>query len=142
MAFEEKPHWLKQIFDAAVSQTADFLTRSPQQRMFDALMNGKFGQVKRLINSGKVDINSRDPHYGRTPIMAAVNWGIIFSHLGEPTGHIKIIRFLLTKFPDLAAVDNDGNDVWAIAEKKGGKKILAMLPPKPPSVPKTASPAP
>ncbi|XP_046558662.1 protein VAPYRIN-like [Haliotis rubra] len=66
--------------------------------LYAACREGNLAEVKRILDTGRADVNCRDVD-GRTPVMWAALWG-----------HRDVVELLVSRGADVSLVDDDGNN--------------------------------
>ncbi|XP_071084982.1 ankyrin repeat, PH and SEC7 domain containing protein secG-like [Haliotis cracherodii] len=105
------------IFDLLVTKGADLtpVDDAGDNILHVACLGGDVDVVTRLLEQGKVDINSRG-HYSRTPLMMAAR-----------RGEHDIFRLLVNKEADASPVDDDSNNILHLACKGGQLEIVKYI---------------
>ncbi|XP_067668022.1 uncharacterized protein [Haliotis asinina] len=81
----------------------------------DACLEGKLVEVKRILDTGRADVNSRDGG-GWTPVMAAA--------FGR---HRDVVELLVSRGADVSLVDDGGNNILHYACKGGDMKTVEFV---------------
>lgn len=83
--------------------------------LFTAAMNGQTEAIQALVNSGKLDIHSRNVS-GETALMLAVE-----------KGHVDTARVLVTSGADVNEQDKSGRTVLIVASEKGNSELVQNI---------------
>ncbi|XP_067669967.1 ankyrin repeat domain-containing protein 29-like [Haliotis asinina] len=97
-------------------------TRTPVRRysradvdLHDACRKGDLAEVKRIQDTGRGDVNSRDG-VGRTPLMEAAR-----------LGHRDVVKLPVVRGADVSLVDDDGNNILHYACVRGDRKTVELV---------------
>ncbi|XP_067669958.1 fibronectin type 3 and ankyrin repeat domains protein 1-like [Haliotis asinina] len=76
---------------------------------------GNLGEVKRILDTGRADVNSGGGG-GRTPVMAAAWWG-----------HRDVVKLLVSEGGDVSLLDDDGHNILHWACMGGDRKTVEFV---------------
>ncbi|XP_046566467.1 ankyrin repeat domain-containing protein 29-like isoform X2 [Haliotis rubra] len=76
---------------------------------------GKLAEVKRILDTGRADVNCRSV-VGMTPVMRAAGWG-----------HRDVVELLVSRGADVSLVDDDGDNVLHYACEGGYRKTVEFV---------------
>ncbi|XP_067659848.1 fibronectin type 3 and ankyrin repeat domains protein 1-like [Haliotis asinina] len=76
---------------------------------------GNLGEVKRILDTGRADVNSGGGG-GRTPVMAAAWWG-----------HRDVVKLLVSEGGDVSLLDDDGDNILHWACMGGDRKTVEFV---------------
>ncbi|XP_046560343.1 uncharacterized protein LOC124269370 [Haliotis rubra] len=80
-----------------------------------ACREGNLAEVKRILDTGRADINCRGV-LGMTPVMEAAQWG-----------HRDVVEFLVSRGADVSLVDDDGDNTLHWACRGGDRKTVEFV---------------
>ncbi|XP_046581507.1 histone-lysine N-methyltransferase EHMT2-like [Haliotis rubra] len=80
-----------------------------------ACMKGNLAEVKRILDTSRIDVNSRDV-FGRTPVM----WAAL-------RGHRDGVELLVRRGADVSLVTNDGDNILHWACVGGDRKTVEFV---------------
>ncbi|XP_046558382.1 ankyrin repeat domain-containing protein 29-like [Haliotis rubra] len=83
--------------------------------LHDACWNGNLAEVKRILDTGRADVNCRDV-LGLTPVMSAA-WG----------GHRDVVELLVIRGADVSLMDNVGDNILHWACGRGDRKTVEFV---------------
>ncbi|XP_067659826.1 uncharacterized protein [Haliotis asinina] len=81
----------------------------------DACWWGKLEELKRILDTGRADVNSRDG-VGRTPVM----WAAL-------RGHRNVVELLVSRGADVSLVDDGGYNILHWACMRGDRKTVEFV---------------
>ncbi|XP_067669995.1 cyclin-dependent kinase 4 inhibitor C-like [Haliotis asinina] len=76
---------------------------------------GKLEEVKRILDTGRADVNSRRG-VGRTPVMTAARWG-----------RRDVVELLVSQGADASLVDDVGNNILHWACEGGDRETVEFV---------------
>ena len=88
--------------------------KSLNAALYDAARNGKYEDVKNLVEKG-ADVNAKS-NYNRTPL-----------HAAALNGHYEVVKHLVEKGADVNAKDNYNKTPLQIATRQRHEEIVAYL---------------
>ncbi|XP_046546590.1 uncharacterized protein LOC124256650 isoform X2 [Haliotis rubra] len=87
----------------------------PDNDLRAACREGKLGEVKRILDTGRADVNCRGVD-GRTLVMAAAQWR-----------HRDVVELLVSRRADVSLVDDGGNNILHYACYGGDRKTVEFV---------------
>ncbi|XP_067659832.1 uncharacterized protein [Haliotis asinina] len=83
--------------------------------LHDACREGKLEEVKRILDTGRADVNSRDGA-GRTPVM----WAAL-------RGHRDVVELLVSRGADVSLVDDEADNILHWACRGGDRTTVEFV---------------
>ncbi|XP_046542728.1 uncharacterized protein LOC124253050 [Haliotis rubra] len=108
--------------DPQPSDSSVFSTPTPARRdartgqdLHSACSEGNLAEVKRILDTGRADVNCRSVG-GMTPVM----WAAL-------RGHRDVVELLVSRGADVSLVDDDGNNILHWACEGGDRKTVEFV---------------
>lgn len=101
------------IFDGTeelAKKITDFMLNA---EFLKIVASGNLFDVMAMLGSGRVDVNAKEPVYGRTALMVASDWG-----------HFEIVKYLVENGANVNLKDKDGKTALDFAETNEIRQFL------------------